>query len=54
MCLEEAVTKQFWKDSYKGIERQRTELQTSRYSRFKTLWKKEGTDLQPEVVTEEL
>jgi len=32
------------------IEWQRTELQTSRFSPYMTTWKKEGTDLQPEVI----
>ena len=31
------------------IEWQKTELQTSRFSEFMTTWKKEGTDLQPEM-----
>jgi hypothetical protein len=34
------------------IEWQRTELQTSRFSPFMTTWKKERTDLQPEVKEE--
>ena len=32
------------------IEWQLTELQTSRFSPYMTTWKKEGTDLQPEII----
>jgi hypothetical protein len=31
------------------IEWQRTELQTSRFSPYMTTWKKEGTNLTPEI-----
>jgi hypothetical protein len=42
--------KMFDKHEETQIEWQSTESQTSRFSDFMTTWKKEGTNLQPEVV----